>query len=70
VISPSTYFISISSFHSLKNGRIRKRDFTVILAFIALVEEWDEKERGSFTTAHMATRAHQVDAEVRPISGS
>jgi hypothetical protein len=25
-------------------GRIRKRDFTVILAFIALVEEWDKKE--------------------------
>jgi hypothetical protein len=32
-------------FKETQRGRIRKRDFTVILAFIALVEEWDEKER-------------------------
>jgi hypothetical protein len=32
-------------FKETQRGRIRKRDFTVILAFIALVEEWDEEEK-------------------------
>jgi hypothetical protein len=32
-------------FKETQRGHIRKRDFTVILAFMALVEEWDEKEK-------------------------
>lgn len=32
-------------FKETQGGCVRKRDFTAILAFIALVEEWDEKER-------------------------
>jgi phenylacetate-coenzyme A ligase PaaK-like adenylate-forming protein len=32
-------------FKETQRGRIRKRDFTVILSFIALVEEWDKEER-------------------------
>jgi hypothetical protein len=32
-------------FKETQGGRIRKKDFVIMLAFIALVEEWDKKER-------------------------